>query len=305
MTSKAVEYAEIYDCRPDFEAREKLLDTLLKSYPFITRCKIGVSLCHRPVYAYSIGNPDRKVLYAGAFHGMEWLTSLVLIKFLEDCAVSIKENTEILCFRMYDFLVERGLWIIPCVNPDGVEIQLNGSKSAGGYKRLVDTVSSDTSKWQSNARGVDINHNFAAGWQTLKRLEIKSGITKPGPTRYGGKHPESEPESRCIANLCRKENFCRAYAFHSQGREIYRDFGKISPENSRLIADILADAAKYTVSAPTGLAVGGGFKDWFVSCFKRPAFTVEIGIGENPLPTDILKDEYRRLLPLLCLGAIL
>lgn len=35
---------------------------------------------------------------------------------------------------------------------------------------------------------------------------------------------------------------------------------------------------------PTGIADGGGFKDWFISEFCRPGFTIELGLGKNPLP---------------------
>ena len=257
-------YTNDYNRLPDFETRLIWEDTLTQKYPFIKRQNIGKSLCGRPIYAYSMGSGQSKTLYAGAFHGMEWLTSLILLRFLEECAISIEKNRDILCFRMYDFLKTKGLCIIPCVNPDGVEIQLKGSSGAEKNKRFVDSVSKDTSHWQANAGGVDINHNFNAGWKKLKRLEIKNGITKPAPTRYGGKTPESEPETKAIADFCR-----------------------------------------YKVSTPDGLAVGGGFKDWFIEYFGKCAFTVEIGMGKNPLPLSDFDDEYKRLLPLLCLGAML
>ena len=38
------------------------------------------------------------------------------------------------------------------------------------------------------------------------------------------------------------------------------------------------------MASPTGLASYGGFKDWFLLHFRRPAFTIEVGKGENPLP---------------------
>lgn len=290
---------------PDFDSRKNAEEYLMKKYPFLSKQIVGKSLCDRPIYAYSIGETQNSTLYAGAFHGMEWLTSLVLIKFLDDCCNSYLNKQELMFFRIYDFLQISGLTVIPCVNPDGVEIQLKGSKGAGQYKRFVESVTSHTKKWQANAGGVDLNHNFNAGWKELKRLEIKNKITKPGPTRYGGKAPESQPETAGIVSFCKANNFNKAFAFHSQGREIYWDYGKNTPQKSLCMAGILADAAGYTVSKPLGLAVGGGFKDWFISYFKKPAFTVEIGLGENPLPLRDFEEEYKRLLPLLCLGIIL
>ena len=294
-----------YNVLPDYNTRLHLERNLLEKYSFIKRELVGKSLCNREIYAYTIGSGNIKTLYAGAFHGMEWLTSLVLIKFLEDCCQALDSNKNILNFRIADFLKTNSLTIIPCINPDGVEIQQKGSSSCHKFKRLIDFITTDTSHWQANARGVDINHNFNAGWQRLKRLEIKNGITKPSSTRYGGKKPVSEAETIALVDFCIKHKFDKAFAFHSQGREIYWNFGKSTPENSRLMANILADSAGYTVSTPEGLAIGGGFKDWFIEYFKKPAFTVEIGLGKNPLPLSDFKEEYSRLLPLLCLGVII
>ena len=294
-----------YNILPDYSTRLQLENNLLSNYSFLKREIVGKSLCNREIYAYTIGSGKNPTLYAGAFHGMEWLTSLVLIKFLEDCCQAVDNNKNILNFRIADFLKTNSLKVIPCINPDGVEIQQQGSSSCNKFKRLIDFISTDTSHWQANARGVDLNHNFNAGWQSLKRLEIKNGITKPSPTRYGGKKPVSEAETIALVNFCIKHKFNKALAFHSQGREIYWDFGKNTPQNSRLMANILADSAGYTVSNPKGLAVGGGFKDWFIEHFKKPAFTVEIGLGKNPLPLSDFQEEYSRLLPLLCLGIIL
>ena len=119
------------------------------------------------------------------------------------------------------FLKIRGLTIVPCVNPDGVEIALHGSDAAMKYKPLVDKVCENTSKWQANAKGVDINHNFNAGWCELKKLELSRNINAPAPTRFGGNCPESEPETKAIARLCRQIPVDLLMSFHSQGEEIY------------------------------------------------------------------------------------
>ena len=51
----------------------------------------------------------------------------------------------------------------------------------------------------------------------------------------------------------------------------------------------------YIISSPEGLAVGGGFKDWFIEKFQKPGFTIEIGKGENPLPIDEFENIYSAL----------
>ena len=36
-----------------------------------------------------------------------------------------------------------------------------------------------------------------------------------------------------------------------------------------------------------------GYKDWFIQEFRRPGFTVEAGLGENPLPLSQFPTIYR------------
>ena len=72
-----------------------------------------------------------------------------------------------------------------------------------------------------------------------------------------------------------------------------------------MMAHILADACGYRLADPEGLAVGGGFKDWFIETFDRPAFTVECGRGRNPLPLSDLGPLYRRLREMLVLTAVM
>ena len=72
-------------------------------------------------------------------------------------------------------------------------------------------------------RGVDINHNFNAYWHKLRQMEIEDGITGPAMTRYGGTYPESEPESKYLADLTRKCEFGYTLAFHSQGKKFIMD----------------------------------------------------------------------------------
>ena len=195
---------------------------------------------------------------------------------------------------------------MPAVNPDGCEISIHGAGGAGHYAASVYRVSGgDYTHYSANARGVDINHNFDAGWEALHRLEQKAGIYGPAPRRYGGRRPESEPETRAITTLCRTQNILHALAFHAQGEVIYWDFGEQTPPKSRKLAEILASSSGYALEAPEGLAVGGGFKDWFIQNFSRPAFTIEIGRGKNPLPPETLPEIYSRLREMMMFALML
>ena len=77
------------------------------------------------------------------------------------------------------------------------------------------------------------------------------------------------------------------------------------PENARLQGELLAELSGYTMSEPDGLAIGGGFKDWFVETFNSPAFTIEIGNGKNPLPISDLEGIYERLKQMLLISIVM
>ncbi len=84
----------------------------------------------------------------------------------------------------------------------------------------------------------------------------------------------------------------RVLALHSQGREIYWDFGQHTPRESLPLAQKMSVVSGYRVASPEPMATGGGFKDWFISRFHRCGFTVEMGLGQNPLPLRDFEAEY-------------
>ena len=57
----------------------------------------------------------------------------------------------------------------------------------------------------------------------------------------------------------------------------------------------MSSLSGYKVSQPSGIAVGGGFKDWFIEHFHRPAFTIEVGKGKNPLSMTVFESEYKKV----------
>lgn len=271
-------FAEKEFCYDNLKAYEK---ELLRRYPFVRKEVIGYSLLHRELCAYSVG--EKGALFSAAFHGMERATGAILTRYLFEKADQIKRGKRI------------SFTAIPLMNPDGAEIALSGAEAAGRYRGLVKRISKDdTLHWQANARGVDLNHNFNAGRVRLRENEIRNGFVTKGATRFGGYDAESEPECAALCDFCRRKRFSLAVALHSQGREIYADYESSAPESAKT-AHQMATLSGYSYTEPTGTAVGGGFKDWFCKRFHRPGFTLEIGLGENPLPPSVADTEYERV----------
>jgi g-D-glutamyl-meso-diaminopimelate peptidase len=125
------------------------------------------------------------------------------------------------------------------------------------------------------------------------------GITGPGPTRYSGEFPESEPESKAVADFTREHNFEYTIAFHSQGEVIYWLFGDEIPQGARELGDYFSKVSGYKLDETSGSANYSGYKDWFIQEYNRPGYTVEVGIGENPLPDDQFEDIYDDVLEIL------
>lgn len=265
---------------PDYQFQLRAVCRLAERYRVRV---IGKSLCGRRIFALSRGNGAPCPLVSAGFHGTEYLTVLTALRFAQE-------------YR------GNNICIVPCVNPDGTEIALHGAAAAGQWRRFV-AGTGDAQRWQANARGVDINHNFDADWQSVRRREREAGILCPASTRFGGVRPESEPETRAMTRLCRQMLFSRVLALHSQGREIYCDFGACTPCQSLSLAEKMAAAGEYRTAEPEPMATGGGFKDWFIRWFHRSGFTVEMGLGKNPLPLADFPEEYPRVKAILTVFA--
>lgn len=290
----------------DYEACRAIIYRIKRSYPFVNCSVCGRSLAGRAIFSLSLGHGPRPVLFAGGFHAQEWMTSLVLLRLLENLCESIAKKSELCSINIAGALTGRELIIIPCVNPDGIQIALNGIAGAGCYSSLVQKISGgDLSNWNANARGVDINHNFDAGWKILQHMEQEAGITGPAPRQYGGTEPESEPETMALTRLCRIRRPRHALAIHSQGEEIYWQYGDCNPPRAELMAKIFAASSGYELIQNEGLASHGGFKDWFIEEFNRPAFTIEIGKGKNPLPLTDFEAIYAKIEEMLTLAVIM
>lgn len=289
----------------DYKELERSVEIIKTRYPFVKICSGGESVAKKQLYYIKIGRGENKVFYNGAHHGAEWITSALLMKFIEEyCEAYIYGKT--LCTVPSRYLFDNvSLYVMPMVNPDGVDISINGARMyTADFPRLFkqNNNSSDFRKWQANFNGVDLNHNYDALWELSREGEREHGIFGPGPTRYAGAEPFSEPETRAVAELTEKEEFKFAMAFHSQGQVIYYDFNEREPIYSLCLAKAISAGTPYIPDVPEGIASYGGYKDWFINTYQRACFTVEVGIGENPLPITDLKKIYKETLPVLIGG---
>lgn len=263
---------------------------------FKTKCdagRIGRSILGRSIEYYKLGCGKRNILAVGAHHAAEHITASALFAFIEllcggGGSRECRDALSMACF-----------WIVPCLNPDGVEMQICGPSASPLYERqLRMNGDEDFSLWQANARGVDLNHNYDAGFGEYKRMERCEGIFA-GRSRYSGEYPESEPETRAMASFVRALMPDVSVALHTQGGEVY-----VKPQNEacRRIGERVSSALGYTLSVPQGSAAYGGLCDYTGDSLGIPSFTVELGRGKNPLPSSAFPEiceAVNILLPLL------
>lgn len=286
---------------------KKDIEELSEKHPGFKAESIGKSVWKNELFLIRLGHGKTKIMYSGAHHGMEWITSAMLMKFIKDYLEAESAGKSLHGFNVRALSERASLFIVPMVNPDGVELSTKGiPKTLEVMERqrlLRINGSDDFSRWQANAKGVDLNHNYDAMWEKSKAMEREYGIYIPGPTRFSGTHAESEPESHALANLTRKQKFELTIAFHSQGKVIYHGFLGKEPGNSLKIAKAFTKISPYKLDETEGIASYGGYKDWFVDKFERPGYTVEVGEGQNPLPLAHLPQIYKESLPIM-LGAM-
>ena len=295
----------IVDTRIDYtyEIMERDINGLKAVFPFIETGSAGNSVLGEKLYYLKIGTGANKVFYNGAHHALEWITSPLLMKFTENIAAAYSEGHSVSGYNIRDLLQRSTLYIMPMVNPDGVNLVLNGLQIDNPYYNQLlqwnKTGRPFSQVWQANIRGVDLNHNYDAAWVLSKQAEEELGVTGPGPTRYSGIEPFSEPETKAVRDFTLMINPRLVLAYHSQGEVIYWNFMNLAPPESIQIGRVLARLSGYNLEETYGIASYAGYKDWFIQEFRRPGYTIEVGRGRNPLPISQFPKIYNDNEPLL------
>ncbi len=234
---------------------------------------IGRTAENRQLFCVSIGEGEKNAVFAACFHGLEYLTAAALLEFTKKYVT------------MNEYHKKLRLFFIPMMNPDGAEIALHGLNPKNVlHQNIIKEIGIIDVKnmWQANSMGVDINHNFDADWKSI--------YLAPQPSRYGGKYPESELETRALVKFLKRTEPELFIAFHSQGKEIYYDFNGLESESAKENAEYVAKITGYEASVPEGTATFGGAKDYYIQEYHKEAYTVELGMGKNPLPHSALPE---------------
>lgn len=291
------------------ERCEQMILEIVRTYPFCRSEVLTTTVFQRPIRTLVIGEGPRKVIFSAAHHANEWITALVLLKFIEDFAAAIASGGQIHGVDARGLSRQVTIYAVPMVNPDGVDLVTGAVKPGQPQYQLAERISQDYPQipfpdgWKANLLGVDLNLNYPAKWLLAREIKFSQGFVRPAPRDYVGRAPLSQTETQAMAGYTRFLDPALVLALHTQGKEIYWQFHDIAVPGARELGQRMADASGYALADTPYSASFAGYKDWFIQEFGRPGYTIEAGSGENPLPLSQFEEIYRDVSPILRIAA--
>ena len=289
---------------------EVTIQKMLETYPFLRSELLTTTAFGRPVRTLVIGEGDRKVIYSASHHANEWITTPVLLKFVEDLAQAIDEDGTLYGINAKNIVEAATIYTVPMVDPDGVDL-VTGAIEPGTLeyetaRRIADNYPSIPfpNGWKANLLGVDLNLQYPAGWLEAREIKFSQGFIRPAPRDYVGRAPLNQRESIALAAYTEAIDPTLVLAYHTQGEVIYWQFRDYEVPGARELGEEFARLSGYTLSDTPYESSFAGYKDWFIQNFRRPGFTIECGTGESPLPLEQFEEIYRDNLGILVTAAL-
>ena len=287
------------------------INELKSVYPFLEVGTIGYSVLGRTIPYIRIGNGQKEVFYSASFHANEWITTPLLMQFIEDYAAQYALNGYLNQFSARQLFNAVSVYVVPMVNPDGVDLVTGGLQPGDKPYRNAQIIANKfpnipfPSGWKANIDGVDLNLQFPAGWQQAKTIKYAQGFNKPAPRDFVGDGPLVAREALAVYNFTLQHNFRLVIAYHTQGKEIYWNFQNYNPVMSEFIGQQFSRVSGYRLAEVPYNSSFAGYKDWFIQNYNRPGYTIEAGVGQNPLPIEHFSEIYADNFGILLWGLVL
>lgn len=269
---------------------EAFLNQVTADHPDIARLEaIGTSVEGRTIWALMISDnaavdeDELAILFNSAHHGREVMTPEVLIDMIDHLTDNYGVDPAITA-RVDAYQI----WIVPMVNPDGVELVF--TEDRWWRKNLRDNDGNGGIGWKD---GVDVNRNYEWGFggQCVGSSGSGSAAT------YRGAHESSEPEAAAMIELGRRLRPVFYVEYHSHGEDVFYALGcdptlaralstVVGPDQSisRVIAEdyaaeiVQADGGIGFLASPFGSRVDGIGRDQHAHDSGAIAFVTEINI---------------------------
>ena len=284
------------------------IHALRRQYPFLCLYTIGTTCYGRALMALRLGRGPRTVLIHGAHHANEWITSALLLRFAADYCAALSGGRTLAGYDVRRLSRAVSLWLVPMVNPDGVDLVTGALPPDTQAYQQAQRLSRSMPQlpfpagWKANLCGVDLNLNYPAGWDCACRNKAALGVTGPAPRDFAGFSPLSERESMAMVTLTARLRPQLSLSYHTQGREIYWQYRTCAAPGAEALGQRLAQVSGYRLTQTPPQSAYAGYKDWALQTYGGFAYTIEAGLGENPLPISQLPQLYRENLPLMLLA---
>ena len=260
-----------------YEELKKDLYDLQTRYPDLAKVvDLGTSLEKRHIYALKISSAAARevskpeVLFLGCHHAREWISVEVPFQLGKYLAENYALDPEVR--RLVD---AAAIWIVPLVNPDGLEYSIQ-------YYRY----------WRKNRRdngdgsfGVDINRNYGYAWG----VDDAGSSPSPDSEIYRGSAAFSEPEVRAVRDFFLSRDIGALITYHSFAQTIVYPWGytsqpakddaamsAIAARMAALIQAVNGRTYSYGESSLDMYLTNGDLTDWAYGVAGIPAYTIEL-----------------------------
>ncbi len=222
---------------------------------------VGASVEGRAIESYTFGDGEKHIAFVGGIHGgYEW-------------------NTVLLAYRAIDYFTENPdaipagvkVTIIPAANPDGLHSVVG---TTGRFAAAIAPPKEETTGGRFNARGVDLNRNFACNWQPES--------TWRGNTVSAGTAVFSEPEAQALRDFVQDGNPDAVIFWHSAADGVYgSECNNGILDETRMVMNAYAAASGYpAIESFDHYEITGDAEGWLAS-IGIPSVSVELKSHET------------------------